>query len=147
MQDEGGGPDIADTTLSARKEQARGAFRVAIAEAQSTDNLAHRVDDLVNKIFDKEADGSYPSTASNPRRPRALADSRPTFDSRSCDRRRRLKANTNWFKLKLETSRNAGETLLKQKAIEISANCEAKFAREFDDKLRALADGASLEEG
>ena len=49
--------------------------------------------------------------------------------------------------LKLETSRVAADTKLKQKAIEISAMCEAKFAREFDDKLHALAAGESLEDG
>lgn len=127
-------PDEADSSLKERQEQTRNGFRAAIAEAQSAvlevregdkldeskraamDALARCVDDLVSKVFDANEEGA----------------------------RQRLKAQANWFALKLETARVASETRLEHKAIEVNAACAAKF----DQKLRDMCDGGgSVEDG
>ena len=64
------GPPDSGESLSERKEQAYSAFRAAIAEAcaetQSMDSLSRRVDELVDMLFDREEDGSYPRRGYKP---------------------------------------------------------------------------------
>lgn len=127
-------PDVSDTTLPERQEQAQKAFKEVIAIARSAvlevdagsemdeskivamDALYRGVDDLVSNLFDAETEAS----------------------------RKRLKAQASWYALKLDTARIASDTRLEHKAIEVKADCAAKF----DQKLRDLAqEGGSVEDG
>ena len=57
--------------------------------------------------------------------------------------RKKLKAQSNWFNVKLETARVAAETRIEHAKVEVRAVEAAKF----DQKMRALTDGAgSIEE-